>query len=180
MTINELANVAGCNRDTVIDTVKREYPGLVQNGKTTRLNQVQAHHIMNLVPRRGNHINPVEKSSEYSIGHIIEQNSTALGMMMTMLSNMERRLDRMEMLGTPRSPGVYSAKYLPSKIEYYSIKGYLKLIGRTSSHAIAATYWRKCVAVSIEMGKDIQKVDDPNLTEINAYHIDVLKSVIGE
>lgn len=64
MTVIELAKVAGCARNTVMATVKRLFPELVQNGKETRIGQKAALKIMAQLPKR----NMVQEPNQNVIG----------------------------------------------------------------------------------------------------------------
>lgn len=53
MTIKELAEVANVSRDTVIRAVNELYPGYIQNGKVTYLDEAKATNVINSIRFKG-------------------------------------------------------------------------------------------------------------------------------
>ena len=71
-------------------------------------------------------------------------------------------------------------KMLAAKIEtkdFFSIAGYASLRGLMVDVSKANLIGRKAIMVSRDNGIEIGKVIDPELGQVNTYHLDVLKEV---
>lgn len=63
MTIQELAEVAGCSEKTVRKVLKQSFPNLTKNGKVTKLSKEQAFDLIAKLPKR-NLVGDLGKSSK--------------------------------------------------------------------------------------------------------------------
>lgn len=166
MTVKEMATIAGCNRDTVIDTIKKEFPYKVKNGQTTRLNLDEANRIMTLLPKR-NYVQPMEKPTDNSIGEIVRETIKGLlPLVQTMIQENNKLL-----------LGQNQIKQIPFIQDYYSIKGYCSLKNIIITHSEAIGKGKECRALSVETGKEVRSVPDEQYGKVNSYHIDVLEKV---
>ena len=69
------------------------------------------------------------------------------------------------------------AKMATHNEDYYTIAGYASLRGLNVDINKANMLGRKASNVSRKYGYEIGKVQDPRFGTVNAYHVDILKSV---
>jgi hypothetical protein len=173
MTVKEISLAAGCNKDTVIDTIKKQYPDLIQHGKTTRLTFEQSKKIMELLPKR-NMVelkeNSISELKENSISLIVSETIKGIMPIIQTMINENNRL----MFQNQTQP----------RIEYK--QDYFGIIGYANKHGIkdlpftdALKLGKIASSLSRDKGKEIRKIDDERFGQVNSYHIDILKDVFG-
>lgn len=169
MTIKELANVAGCNRETVLDVVKKLYPNSVHKGVKTRLNLDQSKEVMNLLPKK-KFVQPVENSisqpMENSIGQIVSETIKGLlPVIQTMIAENNKVI--FNQISQPQ---------LEYKQDYFSLKAWhIKMKQPMPMMSELRILGKGLTKLSLEMNKEIRKVDDESYGQVNSYHVEVLK-----
>jgi anti-repressor protein len=71
------------------------------------------------------------------------------------------------------------AKALTTDTSYYTIAGYASLHRKRLTPQQANTYGRSATVVSKHLGYEVGKVHDSRYGQVNQYHVDVLKQVLG-
>ena len=186
MTIKQIADLANVGKATVQDWIKKmnENRSSILKKNTEALKSKKAADFTQMET-----LEIVRAGGNETLASLLEENATrgpvslnehlskgtVRGMILEVV--FEAVKAALELVSPPQ-PAAQVA--LPARIDYYSIKGYLSLTGRSGGDKEAMLLWRACKAESERQGKEIRDIPDANYGTIKAYHMDVLHAVIGD
>lgn len=121
-----------------------------------------------------------DKAKEVAINR--QQLSPQMQMLMAMVESQARQELEQKRQAEQINRLTYGMKQLEAKMathneDYYTIAGYASLRGLNVDINKANMLGRKASNVSRKYGYEIGKVQDPRFGTVNAYHVDILKSV---
>lgn len=169
MTIKEIAEITGANRQYITRKIKELYPELVKHGKKTIIPpEYQRDIIMkikksNAVGFADNH-NIVQKSSLHST------------------KVQSERLDRLEIMVEKLIEAIpllinNNQKQLEITQDYFSILAYCRVKSLQITFTEAQIKGKQAKKISDEQLIEIRKVKDERFGYVNSYRVDVLDKV---
>jgi hypothetical protein len=167
MTIREFARQLNCNPETVKGHIRGLFPDLMQNGKTTWLDNKQQTIILEKMKQ------PVSSGTVANLQSQIVGTETALTPALK-LEILYRQIDEIKTAEIARlKQDNENLKIRLSEHEqWYSVKRVLIETGKEY-------HWKPLKKYSLRHGYAIEKAFDKNYGEVNVYHQNVWNAVYG-
>jgi predicted transcriptional regulator len=167
MTVREVAEQLGCNPETVKGHIRELFPGLMQNGKMTLLDEKRVAIILEKMKQ------PVSSGTAANLQSQIAGTETALTPALK-LEMLYRQIDEIKTAEIARLKQDREALQirLSEAEQWYSVKRVLIETGREYP-------WKPLKEYSVRNGYAVEKTFDKNYGEVNAYHRDVWNAVYG-
>lgn len=165
MRVKEIADAMNVSKDVVKNSIRRNFPDLMQQGVITDLNEQQVAVISNDLKSNTqvqSHLTDEESSSvahAYTELEIIQNAATAMAQLQSLIQQKELEVKKLQI-------------ELDQSKDWWTVKRVLIETGREYP-------WRPLKKYSLEHGYEIQKAFDKNYDEVNAYHVDVWHDVYG-
>lgn len=174
MTVKEITDLLGVTRQTILNHIRKVYPGIIQHGKQTRLNKDQATEVIKNIK--------IEVSKELTVEskELTVKNDQAN--IISMFSEMQKQnhefmkmmLTELKQIRTNQQP-----QQIEIKQDYYSILGYCRLNNIEIRFSDAISFGRTATKISKEDKKEIKKIPDERFGQVNSYSVDVLDKVFS-
>lgn len=167
MTIKQFCEMTGLKRITVTNAVKKLFPDIIKNGKTTFLDEMQSTEILKELrikdlPNLSKNIQ-VEKVQNIDR---IDRLETLVEKLVVISTNQSEQINRL--LNQP--------KQIELKQDYFSLLGYMRFKGIDEARfSEMICYGKEASKISREFEKPIRKVPDERFGQVNSYHISVLE-----
>jgi uncharacterized membrane-anchored protein len=173
MTVKAVAQKLGCNPETVKGHIRDLFPGLMQNGKVTLLDERQVTIILEKMKQGAPFAHHVAGGDVAAYNSGITGTETALTPALK-LEMLYRQIDEIKTAEIARLKQDREAlKIRLSEAEqWYSVKRALIETGREYP-------WKPLKDYSAQHGYAVEKTFDKNYGEVNAYHRDVWNAVYG-
>jgi hypothetical protein len=173
VTVQELARRLGCNPETIKGHVREIFPGLMQNGKATPLDEKQITIILEKMKRGSAFAHNVTGGDVEAYNSGIAGTETALtpALRLEMLYHQIDEIKTSEIARLKLDREALQIRLSEAR-EWYSVKRVLIETGREYS-------WKPLKEHSTRYGFAVEKAFDTNYGEVNVYHRDVWHAVYG-
>jgi hypothetical protein len=170
MTVREVAKQLRCNPETIKGHIRELFPGLMQNGKATFLDEKQVTIILESIKKSTAEHRGLES---INLQRSVAGTETALTPALK-LEMLYRQIDEIKTAEIARLKQDREALQirLSEAEQWYSVKRVLIETGREYP-------WKPLKEYSHKHGYAVEKAFDKNYGEVNAYHRDVWNAVFG-
>lgn len=167
MTIKELSEVAGVSPDTIKRVVRKIYPNLMVNGRTTKLSYTESISVIKET-RKKNIIQPAQnaqvpiQNAQVDIQSIIQATVESTVNAMLRVQNATRQTEPRRQIAEPT-------------VDYMTAFGYCRKAGLSNDAEYIKKFGRTAKRLCNEQGIMVKKLDDERFGTVNAYPIEILK-----
>jgi hypothetical protein len=166
MTVNEIADLASVSPLTVRRQIKELFPGKLENGKKTTLNQAEATAIMAELRKPG-FIEPIQNEQ------VPIQNEQV-----SRLDRMERMME--QLIGAiGATVAKQNAIAPPPAPSFYTVVAYANLVGSRVDKAAAQAIGIKAKRLCLERGEAVHLIPNESFGSVNAYPVAILAEVFA-